>query len=105
MIASPRRARRVLAVSATAAMMAIAGCGNDDDAADDLKQQGQELQQDSEQLRKEASKQLEAKTEALKDKAKETTQDALDAVKDNSNLTDEQKKQIEDAQKQLDASP
>ena len=123
MIVSARRSRQLLAVAATAAIVAISGCGDDNEKkADELQKQGQELQEDSAQLQKEAqqinddvksgkitaqegAKQLEAKTEALKAKAKKTTQNAIDAAKDNSNLTDAQRKQLEDAQKQLDATP
>jgi hypothetical protein len=52
-----------------------------------------------------AAKDLEAKSEALKKKAKDTTSSAIDAAKYNGNLTDDQKKQLEDAQKQLEATP
>lgn len=123
MIVSARRSRQLLAVAASAAIVAISGCGNDDDKkVDEIKQQSQELQQDSAQVQKElqqirddiqsgkitaaeGQKQIEAKTEAITAKAKKTTQNAIDAAKDNSNLTDAQRKQLEDAQKQLDATP
>lgn len=99
----------------------IAGCGDggiDKGKLEDVKKQGEalqndaaKLQADAEQVRKdietgkitaaEGQKKLETQTKAIEDKAKAAGSDAIDAVKDNKYLSDADKKQLEDAQSQL----
>ncbi len=98
-----------------------AGCGDggiDESKIEDVKKQGEALQQDAKQLQEdaaqvsedvksgkitaeEAQKKIEAQTKEIEDKAKQAGTDAIEAVEDNDYLSDEDKKQLQDAKDQL----
>jgi outer membrane murein-binding lipoprotein Lpp len=101
----------------------IGGCGDggvDQSKLNDVKKQGQEIQADAKKLTanadqiradiasgkitaEEGQKQLTAQTDAITAKANKASSTAIDAVKDNKYLSDDDKKQLEDAQAKLNA--
>ena len=93
-----------------AAAVGIAACGSDNgisqDEADKLQKQSQELQRKAQKTADDVSSgkvDAEQAAKDIQDDASKLTNDALDAAKD-SNIPDDVKKQLEDAQKQLDAA-
>src|SRR3954469_7301465 len=102
--------RTTLAGLVIAAAIGIAACGSDNgishDEADKLQKQGQELQQKAQKTAEDVkSGKVDAEKAArdLQDDANKLTNDTIDAAKD-SDIPDDVKKQLEDAQDQLDAA-
>jgi 3-hydroxyisobutyrate dehydrogenase-like beta-hydroxyacid dehydrogenase len=93
-----------------AAAVGIAACGSDNgisqDEADKLQKQSQELQRKAQKTADDVrSGKVDAEQAAkdIQDDASKLTNDALDAAKD-SNIPDDVKKQLEDAQDQINAA-
>ena len=93
-----------------AAAIGIAACGSDNgisqDEADKLQKQSQELQQKAQKTAEDVkSGKVDAEQAAkdIQDDANDLTNDAIDAAKD-SNIPDDVKKQLEDAQDQINAA-
>ena len=93
-----------------AAAIGIAACGSDNgisqDEANKLQKQSQELQQKAQKTAddiKAGKVDPEKAATDLQDDASDLTNDALDAAKD-SDIPDDVKKQLEDAQDQLNAA-
>jgi 3-hydroxyisobutyrate dehydrogenase-like beta-hydroxyacid dehydrogenase len=93
-----------------AAAVGIAACGSDNgisqDEADKLQKQSQELQRKAQKTADDVSSgkvDAEQAAKDIQDDASKLTNDALDAAKD-SNIPDDVKKQLEDAQDQINAA-
>jgi hypothetical protein len=93
-----------------AAAVGIAACGSDNgisqDEANKLQKQGQELQKKAQQTAEDVkSGKVDAEQAAkdLQDDATDLTNDTIDAAKD-SDIPDDVKKQLEEAQEQLNAA-
>jgi outer membrane murein-binding lipoprotein Lpp len=117
------RAGRILPIVALlAATLALSACGSGNDkAVKQLQQQGADLRQDGANLQlfvkqeaadvkagkktqAQADKEIQAKTAVIEKKASAAAHTAIDAAKSQNGLSKDAKKQLDDAQKQIDAA-
>lgn len=114
--------RHLILPAVLAAALALGACGSSTPDLDNVKKQGEALQQQGTDLQDtvkrlqaeveagtktqaEADKELKAKTAELEGKAKKIGSDAIDAVKETDGVPDDAKKALEDAQNQLNTTP